>query len=370
MIKVAFVMRVDAHSKPGGDVIQIKKYIEWGKQLNTFDGQIITNLSQNLSNFDIIHLTNIDRPVEAIWYFYRARSKGKPIVLSSIHHSYSEIIEYENSARIGIFGIISKHFNFQNLEIIRSFARSIKFPSLIFPTFLAILLGVKSQQKKIILNSKINFILTEKEKNDLITDFDLPSTLSNFEIIRNGVDFRPSSSPSDYRDIDICIVGRIEARKNQLLILRALNDLGLRAKFIGAQNTNHKIYNKKFNAELSQGGSEYLGAIPIDEVHKYLSRSKVHISASWFEVSSLVDLEASISGCVVVSSICGGTYELLGDTAFYVNPGNFEDIKSKILSALNFSILNQNKSSPPLQSLTWKDSVHKLSYIYYSNFNI
>lgn len=367
MIKVAFVMRVDAHAKPGGDVVQINKYIEWGKKLNTFDGVIITNLTDDLSNFHIVHLTNIDRPVEAIWFFYRARYAGKPIFLSSIHHSYSEIIKYEISARIGIFGLISKRLNFQNLEIIRSFARAIKFPSLFFPTLISFFLGVKSQQKKIILNSKFNLILTEKEKNDLITDFDLPPTLSNFEIIRNGVDFKHSTPISNYRDIDICIVGRIEARKNQLLILRALNDLGLRAKFIGAQNSNHKIYHKKFIAELSQGGSEYLGALAIDDVYKHLSRSKVHISASWFEVSSLVDLEASISGCVVVSSICGGTYELLGDTAYYVNPSNLEDIKSKIQLALNFSNSRQNVSSTTIQSITWKDSINKLSKIYLSN---
>lgn len=60
----------------------------------------------------------------------------------------------------------------------------------------------------------------------------------------------------------------------------------------------------------------YLGKVSPEEMTRLYYKSKIHISASWFEVSSLVDLEAYYCGCSVISSKNGYTSELLGERVF------------------------------------------------------
>ncbi len=86
-MRVAYPMRVDALDKSGGDLLQVRKYIEAGKRSAAdgrphFDGAIITDLRADLSTFDLIHLTNIDRPVETYESFLAA--KASPLTNSPV----------------------------------------------------------------------------------------------------------------------------------------------------------------------------------------------------------------------------------------------------------------------------------------------
>lgn len=365
-MKVAFVMRADALEKSGGDVIQINKYIEWGKRLNLYDGYLISNIFTDIRKYDVIHLTNIDRPVEAFWFFIKAMHLKKKIYISTIHHSYSEIEKYESIGRHGVLKLISSLLRFSHLEILRSIFRVLSKPALTLPTILAIIFGVHRAQKKILMNSRRIFVLSEKEIKDIVKDFDWSGDVNKFQIIRNGVDIKFENSIPVHKDIDLCIVGRIEARKNQLGILRVTNELGIKAVFIGALNNNHAKYCERFITELRQGRSEYLGVLPINDVYTLLRRSKVHVSASWFEVASLVDIEAYLSGCAVVSSICGSTNEVLGESAWYVNPDSHNSIRQAVIDALNSAKARSESQVIDCFVAGWPNAAYALSQAYYS----
>lgn len=357
-------MRTDAVKKPGGDVIQIKKYIEWGFKKNLFHGELICNLDADLSSYDFIHLTNIDRPVEAISFYRKAKKHNKKFCISTIHHSYDEIEKFEKLGRKGFASIISSRLNFSNLETLRSLHRSLKFPKLAVPTLTLAFLGMKKFQRLIIKEAEAVFALSKKEIDDICKDFEVLPNDANFIIARNGVDISKTDYEAVVRDIDICVVGRIEARKNQLQILRAANKLNVKAVFVGACNVNHKEYVKKFFSELEYGKSEYLPPVPAEDVHALLRRSKVHVSASWFEVASLVDIEAALSGCKVVSSICGSTNEVLGSSAYYVDPASQDSILHGISSALNYHPLEYNPEINETSIASWLDSSVTLADCY------
>ena len=252
-MKIAFVMRVDAASKSGGDVIQVKKYIEWGHKNNLFEGQLILNLDADLSSYDFIHLTNIDRPVEAISFYQKAKKYKKRFFISTIHHSYDEIEKFERMGRHGLASIVSSKLNFSSLEILRSLIRSLKFPRLFLPTLVSLFLGVKKMQRLILEEAETVFALSNKEVSDICKDFQVSADDVNFSIVRNGVDVPNFAKGVENRDIDICVVGRIEARKNQLKILQAVNKLNIKAVFVGACNLNHKKYVNEFFSELKHG---------------------------------------------------------------------------------------------------------------------
>ncbi|MCS5792616.1 glycosyltransferase [Klebsiella pneumoniae subsp. pneumoniae] len=126
-------------------------------------------------------------------------------------------------------------------------------------------------------------------------------------LVRNGVDLVPELSESiDDRNIDVLVCGRIEERKNSLAILRELGKTKLTVVFVGGENHNNKKYVTKFKDEISNYNNiTFIGKKkPIDLISLY-RRSRFHVSASWFEVASLVDLEAYAYGCKVISSTEG-----------------------------------------------------------------
>jgi glycosyltransferase involved in cell wall biosynthesis len=370
-MRIAYPMRVDATDKPGGDVLQVRRYIAEGKRAGKdgtprFEGVLLNDLNSDLSAFDLVHLTNIDRPVDTYRSFLHARAAGKPIVLSSIHHSYEEIEHFEREGRKGMVGRVFGSRGFIRLEYLRSLLRSFCYPQLAWPTIAMMPSGMLKAQSTMLAGVDRILVLTQKEKRDVMRDFgEIPE--SKFVCIRNG--FEGGSADgcelSGERDIDVCMVGRIEARKNQLTVLNVLQQLGIRGAFIGGENKNHHAYCNRFHKMLAASGCEYMGAISHEETLRIMRRSRVHVSASWFEVLSLVDLEAYWAGCGVVSSRCGGTGELLEDEAVYIDPGSEESIRDGIRKALDrpSAVLADRREVIAAQD-TWNDVGERLTNLY------
>jgi glycosyltransferase involved in cell wall biosynthesis len=340
-MKIAYPMRVDALDKPGGDLLVVQEYIQKGGRLAEggapiFRGEILTDLAADLAGFDLVHLTNIDRPVEAYNSYRAALAAGKPVVISPIHHSYREIGRYERDGRGGIVGIVSGILGFRSLEYLRCLVRSVVYPQLLRPTLRMMAIGMRKAQAIVLCGAEMVLALTDKEVRDINDDIkDISKT--SIRILRNGVDESALGGRSEHEmlhDLDVCVVGRIESRKNQIAILKALNELGISGVFIGRENKNHKRYCDEFKSLVGGSSSKYIAGLSHDEVIKIMRSAKVHVSASWFEVSSLVDIEAYLCGCRVVSSLCGGTWEILGENAIYVDPSSPKGIKRGIADAL------------------------------------
>jgi glycosyltransferase involved in cell wall biosynthesis len=337
-MRVAYPMRVDVFDKPGGDLSQIQQYIRAGADATpetSFTGEVVHRLDADLAAFDVIHLTNIDRPVETDHFFRAAKETGKPVVLSPIHHSYREIARFEQQGRGGIIGALLGKFDFRQLEQLRAVVRCRRYKDLLRPTARVLTRGIGKCQAEILEGVDHVLVLTDKERRDIGTDF-ADAKRINFIHLKNGFQIAPMNDAvfSQPRDIDVCVVARVEARKNQIMILDALEKLSLGATFIGHENPNHKRFCQQFRENIAASRSTYAGGMTQAETALVMRRAKVHVSASWFEVSSLVDIESYFAGCQVVSSACGGTNELLGDLAQYVNPGSPESIQNGISQAM------------------------------------
>ena len=130
VMRIAYPMRVDALRKAGGDVLQVRRYIEEGARAGDdggplFTGELMCDMRAGFKGFDLVHLTNLDRPADT-WKAMRiAQGEGKPIVLSTIHHSYEEIERFERLGRGGVVGVISGRLGFYGLaRIIREDQRN------------------------------------------------------------------------------------------------------------------------------------------------------------------------------------------------------------------------------------------------------
>jgi glycosyltransferase involved in cell wall biosynthesis len=376
-------MRVDAVAKSGGDVLQVMRYIEEGKRLceggePLYEGVIITDLRGDFAGFDLVHLTNIDRPVDTYSSYLRARDADKPVFLSPIHHSYEEIERFERKGRGGVVGLVSGSMGFRRLEYLRSMFRSLQYPQLARPTVDMMWSGMRNAQQTVLAGVDRILVLTEKEKLDVKRNFgEIPD--EKFACLRNGIESKSDDCmAATQRDIDICMVGRIEARKNQISVLKVLQRMGLRAVFVGGENQNHRDYCRRFREMLADSGSEYRGAILHEETLRLMRRARLHISASWYEVLSLVDLEAYWAGCGVVSSKCGGTREILGDEAEYVDPGSEASIGEGIRNMLEWTSSGEHGPTRRSNGIdgneTWEDIGARLGNLYrasvYKNSNV
>jgi glycosyltransferase involved in cell wall biosynthesis len=362
-------MRVDAFDKPGGDLLLVQQYIQAVRNAGVtpdqdFYGEVIVDLDADLSGFDVIHLTNIDRPVETHQFFLAAQAAGKPVVISPIHHSHREMERYEREGRRGAIRFISKILSFRGFQYFRSIVHSIQHRELIRPTFKTFLKGMRRSQVAVLQGVDRVLVLADKERADILADF---GVVTDERFFRVRIGFEPTPSAAGVsRDNDVCVVGRIESRKNQIAILDALEKLGLKGIFAGRENPNQQTFCTEFKQKILRSKSEFTGGLTPEEVVDLMRRSKVHVSASWFEASSLVDIEAYFAGCAVVSSIGGATREILGESAQYVDPGESASIQRGITAALASRSLQGDNLSRIDKSVTesWEQIGSQLAQIY------
>ena len=367
-MKVIFPMRIDAFTKPGGDTILVKEFTKHLGSLGAIT-HITDQLNYDFSDYDIVHLTNIDRPLETFHYFTLAKNANKKIVISAIHHSYVDIARYECEGRSGLLALVLKMLkSFNAREHFKNVIRALKKPELFLPAWRLFRVGMQNAQKIILSESERVFLQAIKEGADIKRD--IVDDLDNLRIIYNGVSLprlllnTTSVAGHKKRDIDVLVVARIESRKNQLKILEAVEKLGIKAVFLGGENPFHKSYAKYFRSKLIGTKSEHMAAISHEMLPSLYERARVHVSASWFEVSSLVDLEAFAYGCAIVSSECGCTKELLADKAYYVDPADTNDIAEKITWALK-SKLSVGNADFVINAFSWAKAANSLLHEYH-----
>lgn len=136
--------------------------------------------------------------------------------------------------------------------------------------------------------------------------------------------------PQDY----VLCIGRIEARKNQLLLARAMRDMDLRLVLIGHEGD--AAYAARIRAEggdrvLMVGRLEAAGEM----LRSALAGARAFALPSWCEGASLAVLEAAAAGATLVLSDRSSEREYFGDLAFYCDPGDPDSIRAALEAALD-----------------------------------
>jgi len=369
IMRVAYPKRIDALDKSDGNLFHVLQYVERGKKPREdarprFEGTVIPDLSAGLSSIDLVHLTNINRPVDTHSAFLSARAAQNTIIFSFIHHSYREVERYERAGGDGVVGQISDLLGFTALEYLRCSVRGRSNSGLLTPMLKSMSVDMKTSQHTIVKGANRILVLSEDKIGILYGFGEVPD--NKCICLRNGPEDR-SGTYID-RKIDVCVVGLIEARKYQIAVLDALNRRGISGVFVGAEDPNQKAYCHCFKKMIADSPSTYLGGISREEALQIIRRFIVHVSNSWFEALLPADLEAYCVGCGVVASNCGGTREVLGERAVYVNPESGESIVDGITRMLekmsgDISDRAEERAGKPI-SETWKLVGGRLYEIY------
>jgi glycosyltransferase involved in cell wall biosynthesis len=223
-----------------------------------------------------------------------------------------------------LFKIITRFFSSDQLEYLKSLARWIRN-------------GEQIQSRDYLWKGHKNAICYIAGKAALM----LPNSQNEYQrfskhyhiscayrVIYNGIDpevfLQKKPNQSRNEKLVLC-VARIEGMKNQLKLIKALNNTEYTLYLIGKPAPNHLEYYETCK-KIAASNIHFIGFQAQEELAKYYHEAKVHVLPSWNETCGLSSLEAAYNGCNIVITDKGDTREYYDKNAWYCDPADISSI--------------------------------------------
>jgi len=354
-MKIVFISRASLFSDKGGDTIQIVHTAAELRRMGVEVDIFLADQKPDYSKYDLLHFFNIIRPDDILPHISRSRI---PFVVSTIFVDYSE---YEKKARHGPSAFLFRFLTPNLIEYLKALARfmvnGVKIKSRYF-----LLNGQKKSIRKIVRMTRMLLPNSKSEYDRLSHAYDIQK---KYKIIPNGIDkilFAPVINETTRDERLILCVARIEGRKNQLNLIRAVGDTPYRLILIGAVSTNQTDYYEQCK-KAAGPNVEFIDFLEQKLLLDYYRKAKVHVLPSWFETTGLSSLEAAAMGCNIVITRKGDAYEYFENDAYYCDPESPDSILKAIDQAARNDI-PEGLSSKVLNQFTWEIAAKKTMEAY------
>jgi glycosyltransferase involved in cell wall biosynthesis len=343
-MKIAFITRSTLYKVPGGDTIQVLQTVRQLRKKGVTADIFLTNTAIDYSAYDLFHFSNITRPSDILFHINRIK---KPFALSPILIDYSE---YDRNYRKGLTGMMLK--NFRGIEYIKTVSRwltgndCLRSKSYLWK-------GHRQTVREILKKAAVVLPASAAEYEKLR---ELYGIENNHVVVPNGIDpsvFQAGRKNEKDRRLVLC-AARIEGIKNQLNLIKALNDTKYTLMLIGAPAPNQLRYYEECRRIASKNIIFY-NRVPQEILAGYYKIAKVHALPSWFETCGLSSLEAVAMGCNIAITERGYTKDYFANDAFYCEPGNPESIFTAVDNAAN-SDSSTRLQEKILRHYTWQNA--------------
>lgn len=161
---------------------------------------------------------------------------------------------------------------------------------------------------------------------------ELPHTL-----VPNGAEHAvfDQATPDDFiRDYGVrdfvLVVGLVEPRKNQLMLLHALKDAGLPVVVIGR---HYDLGYYKLCREYAPKNTLFIDHLPHEQLASAYKAARIHCLPSWMECAAFANVEAALCGCALAVSDRTSEKEYFGGNAHYCDPASVVSIRNAVLAA-------------------------------------
>lgn len=357
IMKVLMQSRKNFYSLKGGDTIQLLKTKAALEELG-MSVDISLEYTPDLSNYDLVHLSNLTRIQETYLHVQNAIKYQKPILLSTI---YWPMDEFEKRGQVGIRKRINHFLGIDGEERVKAIARFVTDKSSRdIATKNLWKIGYTKMQQFVIKHTDYFLPNSEMEMDILCENFGIVAP--KYTVIPNAIDDEVAKKQSEseipedyekYRNAIIC-VGRIEPRKNQLALVKALDQTNYKLVLVGTVSNNQKKYFDHIKYYLGKNKNFfYISQIDNDNLYSLYKVCKVSALPSWLDTPGLVSLEAAAMGCNLAISSKGSTTEYFGKYAEYCMPDDIASIRSAIDRAYN-APKNVDLVNHIYNNYTWK----------------
>ena len=323
-MRTAFITRSTLYNTPGGDTVQVLQTAKHLRNQGLTVDVLLTNGVIDYSKYELLHFTNITRPSDILYHIHRSR---KPFVVSPVLVDYSE---YDRLHRKGMAGIVLRNFSSNNNEYIKTCARwirgkdSLRSVAYLWKGQLRSIREVLRKAAAILPNSESEYKKLTK----------LYGETKNYTVVPNGVDhalFHDRTETVKDDKLVLC-AARIEGIKNQVNLIRALNDSPYTLMLVGSAAPNQQAYFRACR-KIASKNIVFREHVSQEALLAYYQKAKVHALPSWFETCGLSSLEAAAAGCNVTITEKGYTREYFGSDAFYCDPSQPESIYAAVETA-------------------------------------
>ena len=324
-MRVAFISRATLYSDKGGDSIQIAQTVDQLRNLGIGADIFLADQKPDYAQYDLLHFFNIIRPDDILPHIAQTK---KPFVVSTIFVDYSE---YEKKARRGPSALLFRLLSPYAIEYLKALARFLVNGEKIKSAYF-LFNGQKRSIRKIVKTSAMLLPNSQSEYDRLSFSYGIQK---KYRVIPNGINktlFAPKTSERQRDDRLILCVARIEGRKNQLNLIRALANTSYKLILIGARSTNQMKYFDLCKQEAASN-IQFIDFLEQESLLDYYRKAKVHVLPSWFETTGLSCLEAAAMGCNIVITRKGDAYEYFRDYAYYCEPDSPDSILKVIEQA-------------------------------------
>jgi len=349
-MKVAFISRISLYTDKGGDTVQIVETAEQLRSRGIIVNIFLANETPDYLQYDILHFFNIIRPDDILPHIART---GKPFVVSTIFVDYSE---YEKKARQGFSAYLFKWLSPDLIEYLKVLARSLVNGEKIKSTYF-LFHGQRNSIKKIITRAALLLPNSQNEYGRLASSYGFQKP---YRVIPNGINdhlFKGGGNDLLRDNRLVLCVARIEGRKNQLNLIRALANTPFRLVLIGARSTNQVDYYEKCKLAAAPN-VQFIDFLEQRSLLEYYRTAKVHVLPSWFETTGLSSLEAAAMGCNIVITRKGDAFEYFKENAYYCDPESPESILRAVEQAASDAI-RPGLAELVKEKYTWEKAAEK-----------
>ncbi|QTL99483.1 glycosyltransferase [Iocasia frigidifontis] len=320
MMKILFLARPDLFRIRAGDTVQLVQLTTALEKVG-LNIDLRTELDNDMMrDYDLVHLFNVLRCDSSLKQCLTVKSFRKPLIITPIYWNMREYLEWAAPSKLAKWN--------------------------------------NAQQKRGQILSMADLIAPNAEREWLEIEKDFAPGLPH-RVIYNGVNpFFYNSSCKERSGI--ISVGRIHQRKNQLTLIRALNDLNIPVTIIG--DVNDRAYYQQCMSEKKRQ-IKIITGLKQSELLAYYGEARVHLLASWYDTPGLVNLEAGLAGCNLVTTNRGTAQEYFADYAYYCSPDDCKEIREKTIQAY-YTPLKEGLPEIILKRFGWGVIAEKTKKIY------
>jgi glycosyltransferase involved in cell wall biosynthesis len=312
-MRIAFFVYPSAFQNKGGGEILLEKTEEYllkrDIEVKRFD---IWN--DRVEDYDILHVFGSVK--ECLPLMRVASERGVKVALESIFWSDMKRAFHESGSFTRKAGMILRH------------SAKVAFP--FFP----------SARRDMFLLADIIFPNSEGEGKQISRLFGVP--LKKMFPVPNGVDSvfshaDPAPFSSEYGlDRFVLSAGRIEPRKNQLNLIRAMRNVEVPLVLIGDTVSGYEWYRDQCVSE-ARSDTVFTGRMEhgSEMMRSAYASCDTFVLPAWFETPGLAALEAGLAGAKVVATRGGSTGEYFEDKVRYTDPSDIHDMEKQIKASLS-----------------------------------
>lgn len=350
-IRVLMQNRNNAFIHPGGDTVVMQKIYN-AYDRNKIDIDVCVDGSKNPSEYDLIHLFNFAIREVTEQQARQAHEAGVPYVVTTLYEDWPLFYNQMANMYLALKTYVDHNQPNQNWiqyeEAGKQVAASDKWDNSFAANHAHTLVATG--------NSEINALTRDYPRNKNCISIPLGCEVTNY--FDGGELFRKTFGITDF----VLCVGRLEWRKNQLMLLKALEDLDIPIVFAASSFTYQPEYEALCKSFSRRGKTHFIGRLTDEELASAYQAARVHALPSWFELPGLVSLEAARYGTPIVVSDNGTIRDYVGKHAFYCKPNNAESIKNAVLNAYH-SARNKDLQNH-VEQFTWQKTADMYSDLY------